>query len=512
MSAGPGRPAADGAVSLRRHTVAGMLWLGSQAVVSKTLAFAGQLLLAWLLVPEDFGVYAACLVALQFTNALRSGGVGPVLVQRHRRFDLWGPVAFQLSVVLGLISFTIVLLVTPGLLAALDEPVPAWLAWLVASEALLVALAIVPRAKLQSDMRFGALAVFAVGSGAALIASQVGLAWAGLGVLALLLPRPVISLIQLVWMVAVAKPQLLGKVRWRRWRLLLADSMWVLLALVSYEVTRQGDYVVLLLFAGAASMGLYYFAFNLATQTVTLVTTTLQSLLLPALSKLRGQDARQRAAVASASTRLALVALPVCVVQSVVAQPVFSVLFNEEFGAAWAIYAVLNLAMIFRLMNPLAANLIQAQGRFRAYFLAHASSAVVFLTAVTAGWSVGGLIGVAWGAVAHSVVAMILFYGAAFGFGAEAWRVVSRAVAAPLAGGAAGAAVGLAIMGVVPGESRGADFARCAVGIAGFSATYTAAVWWLDRTTIRSIVTELTGMLPGRRAPRTTTSLPETDL
>lgn len=507
----PGPASASDTGSLRRRTVAGMLWLGSQAVVTKVLAFAGQLVLAWLLVPEEFGVYAACLVALQFTNALRSGGMGPVLVQRHRRFDLWGPIGFQLSVMLGLLSFALVLAATPLLTRALEEPVPSGLFWFAAAEALLISLTIVPRAKLQSDMRFGALATFAVGSGAALIAAQVGLAAAGLGVVALLAPRPAVKLVQLVLMIAVAKPQLFGPIRWRRWRLLLGDSAWVLLALLSFELTRQGDRVLLLWLAGAASLGLYFFAFNLATQTVTLVTTSLQSLLLPALSKLRGQDARQRAAVASATTRLALVALPVCAVQAVIAQPLFAVLFNEEFAAGWAIYAVLNLAMIFRLMNPLAANLIQAQGRFRVYFLTHLSSATMFLAAIATGWILGDLIGVAWGAVAHSAVAMVLFYSVAFGMREGAMRVVLRAVAAPLAAGAIGAASGFAAMSGVAGEGMATDIGRCVAGALCFGIGYGAAVWLLDRTTIRSIVTELAGMLPGRRHPPASPTPAEAD-
>lgn len=482
---------------LARRTMVGMLWLGGQSVVSKVLALAGQLVLAWLLAPEDFGVYAACLVALQFTNALRSGGMGPVLVQRHKRLDLWGPVGFQLSVVLGLVSMVAVLTATPLLTSALERPVPAGLGWFMAAEALLVSLTIVPRATLQSEMRFGTLAGLAVGSGALLIVSQVGLAWTGLGVLALVAPRPFVVLVNLIAMAIAARPPVIGQMKFRRWRLLLGDSVWVLLALLSFELTRQGDRVLLLSLAGAAELGLYFFAFNLATQAVTMITTSLQSLLLPALSKLRGQDERQRAAVASAAVRLAVVALPVCAVQAVVAEPMFAVLFNEEFADGWPIFAVLNLAMIFRLMNPLAANLIQARGRFRTYFVSHLTSAVIFLASTAIGWSLGGLVGVAFGVAGHAIIGMMLFYGVAFGFGAGAVRVLLRAIAAPLTSGAAASGLGLLAVGVLPEGTLTSDLLRCGAGGVIFGLSYLAGVWLLDRATIASIVSEFTGLLPG---------------
>ncbi|MEO0631536.1 MAG: hypothetical protein AAFY46_12550, partial [Planctomycetota bacterium] len=216
-------------------------------------------------------------------------------------------------------------------------------------------------------------------------------------------------------------------------------------------------------------------------------------------------------AAASATVRLAIVAIPVCTTQAVIAEPLFAVLFNEKFSAAWPIYAVFNLAMMFRLMNPLAANLIQAQGRFRAYFLTHLSSATVFLAAIATGWILGDLIGVAWGVVAHSAVAMVLFFSVAFGMREGAMRVVLRAVVVPLAAGAIGAASGFAAMSVVAGEGMTTDIGRCVAGALCFGIGYGAAVWLLDRTTIRSIVTELAGMLPGRRHPPASPTPAEAD-
>lgn len=194
-----------------------MLWLAGQSLASKAITFVGQLVLAWLLVPEDFGVYAACIVALQFTNALRSGGLGPVLVQRHKRIDLWGPIGFQLSAVLGVASMLLVGFATPALLAGLDADVPGYLAWLVAMEVLWLSLSIVPRAKLQSEMRFGFIATLGIVCGVLQVGGQVGLAaMTDLGVVALVLPRPVVMFLRFAAMLVAARPRLLAPVRLQR--------------------------------------------------------------------------------------------------------------------------------------------------------------------------------------------------------------------------------------------------------------------------------------------------------
>ena len=58
------------ATSLRQKTVHGMLWVVVQAVATRGVGMAQQLLLAWLLAPDDFGLIALALTVSTFVGLL----------------------------------------------------------------------------------------------------------------------------------------------------------------------------------------------------------------------------------------------------------------------------------------------------------------------------------------------------------------------------------------------------------------------------------------------------------
>jgi hypothetical protein len=63
-----GGPGARGDANLGRRTAYGFVWLMAQTIGSKFVGMAGQVVLAWLLMPEHLGLWAKASVVLGFAG------------------------------------------------------------------------------------------------------------------------------------------------------------------------------------------------------------------------------------------------------------------------------------------------------------------------------------------------------------------------------------------------------------------------------------------------------------
>lgn len=149
----------DGA-SLKREAVGGMAWLLAQSVVARGFTMGSQLVLAWLLSPNDFGTIGLATTVTALASAVVAFGIDEVLLQRQRTIGLWVTAAFWMSTVLSGAGFILVLLAAPWAGAVYHSAELPGLITVLAMAIPLGALAIIPGVRLRADMRFRFLATY----------------------------------------------------------------------------------------------------------------------------------------------------------------------------------------------------------------------------------------------------------------------------------------------------------------------------------------------------------------
>ena len=68
--------------SLRRKTVSGLLWSYMERVGTQAVQFLVSLILARILMPDDYGVIAIVLVFINICDVFVQGGMGTALIQK----------------------------------------------------------------------------------------------------------------------------------------------------------------------------------------------------------------------------------------------------------------------------------------------------------------------------------------------------------------------------------------------------------------------------------------------
>ncbi len=388
-------PGEAAGANLGRRAAQGLLWFLAQNLAARVSGLAAQVVLAWLLLPSDFGKVGLALTVSSLAGTLVNFGIDDILLQRQQRMHRWIDSAFWMSAALGSGSALAVLAVAPLGASAYGSPdLVGLLAWLAAALAI-GSLATVPAALIRAGLDFRFLALFNSVEVVSIQALTVLLAWAGAGAYSFVVPVPLLALVKVVVFWRRARPAFGRPPRRRQVRAFGSRGLMVCGTRVLGEGVSQGGAIVLGLVATPDVVGLYVFAFRLAALPVRMLAGTFQNVLFPTLAQLNGDPARQVASAFKAGRLLAFVVMPLCFLQAAVADPALHLLFGSKWEGAIPLAQILSLGLPFDAVSWVAGALLSARGAFGFAFRYSCVSTLAFFAAVVLGGLVHPPVGVA---------------------------------------------------------------------------------------------------------------------
>lgn len=134
------------------------MWKAIQLTGVKVIFLARTLILAWLLVPEDFGLLAISMIGVDFLLSVTNFGMTPALVQRPHADEEQYNAAWTIGVIRAVGISIVVVLAAPLIAALFAEPRATDLIRVMAIRPVLEAVASIKVAELMRDLRFRSLA------------------------------------------------------------------------------------------------------------------------------------------------------------------------------------------------------------------------------------------------------------------------------------------------------------------------------------------------------------------
>lgn len=354
-------------VNLGRAAAGGFMWLLSATVLGKIISLICNVMVSWYIVREDGDLVAMTFMVMTFANLIREWGTAQVLMSRGKRFHLWAPVGFWLTLSLGLIGMIAMIGVAPVIAWVMHEPKLLTLILMMAVLQPIQASCTVPLVKLQLDLRFRIVAYLAILLGPGNSVLILAFAYFGGHAYSYIFASIIVTVLRAIicwWL----EPTHVGlRPRPNRWKYLASDSAIVGIGWIFVAIISQGDYCLLKLFHGKGVVGVYWYGFNLSLQTVILLTANLSAVLFPVMTKMKDNPARLHDAYMRATRILMVIGAPACLLQAALASPLIHQFFSPEWYGSIPVVQLLSIGMAFRLLDLPTVNLIQAEGRFRLY-------------------------------------------------------------------------------------------------------------------------------------------------
>ena len=346
------------------------MWVVAQAVITRGVIIAQQLALAWLLAKSDFGLIGLTYSVTAVVALIANPGIDTILVQRLRRFRHWSTPGFWLGLAMGVAAAVVMLVLAPVAAWAYGQSELIGLIAVLAIASPIQSLQIVPKAQLQLQMRFRAVVLLGVLQSVLTALLMIAAAYFGMGAYSFVVPVPITTAVVVAANWWLARPQIGLRPEFSRWKYLFGNSAAVGGAKLLYAFGNQADYITLgLAGLSEAAIGTYVFAFSIAIQSLRLLASNVSIVLFPGLSHLALDPQRQVRAALRAMRLLALVVVPFCILQILLTQPVFRLLFPPRWLNAVLPCQILTLGLMFNAVIWPANSLIMAQGRYREWLL-----------------------------------------------------------------------------------------------------------------------------------------------
>ncbi len=373
-----------------RRVLGPMLWSTLSSTGGQVVTFIVFVTLARLLGSRDFGLVALAALIVDLMQVVSAGGVTEAVVQRPELREQEADTAFWLNLGVGAVFLAIGEALAAPLAAMIHQP-----ALRPVLQALCLLFIITPAgsihsARMMRDLRFKPLAVRNVGANLVAGAIGVALAFAGLGVWALVAQRLVAAtlVVALVWRFSGWLPRL--RFEWRAVRTLLGFGSNLMFSQLLMQLNSRAVELITGSMIGPLAVG-FIRAGSRCMDLINQVTLApFHQITLPLQARAEGDRDRVRATYAMLSRASSLAMFPAFIGAGAIAQPLILLMLGPAWAPAADVLRLLSVLAIPGQFNTLMLSGLAAAGRPKLVLAWSSVQVVVGLAATVAaahfGW------------------------------------------------------------------------------------------------------------------------------
>lgn len=389
---------------IRGRLIKGSVWLSAARAVVNALSMLSTVVLARLLVPDDFGLVALATTMVLIVSSVTELSLSSALVRHEAPSRSHFDAAWTLNALRGLLL--------GGLFAAAGAPVahiyedPRLTAVMAAlGVSVLLSGLTNPRSiMLQRELIFWQEFVLNVSQKVAGVLVSFAIAyyyrtyWAlVMGTLAMQATNVIVS-----YTILPFRPRLC----FSHMRELLSFSAWLTAGQIVNTLNWRFDHLLVGKGLGIVSLGHYSVGGNLAQMPTRETTAPLTKVIFPGFASIRDDRRRLAAAYQRAQAFVTAVALPAGFGAALIADPLIRLAMGEKWAPVIFVVQVLSAVFALQTLGSLSEPLYMAHGETRLLFIRNLQMLVIRVPIIVAGMLLGGLKGVVLARVISGVVSI----------------------------------------------------------------------------------------------------------
>lgn len=392
--------------SLKARSIKGVAWNAAGNVVQQLTLLVTMVLLARILSPQEFGIYALLMVFVSFSQILAQMGTASAVIYFDDLSDRFLSTAFYFTVGTSLVVYLLLFSAAGFLADFMDEAALRGLLQLIGLVLVINSLSMIQRALLEKKMDFRK--VILVEKSSLLVSS-------GIGITAAILGFGAKSFVMMALSQAIL--QLMGFTIFGRWRPRWMFGVRELRRMLSYSLNlvgftiinyfaRQSDNFLVGKFIGSGALGIYSVAYRIMLYPLENVSRVLIRVLFPAFSEVKHDNARFKRGYVQAISFIALVTFPLMLGLLVVAPLFVDVVFGEGWEELAPLLMILSLVGLQQSIVTTVGSIYLAKGTTGMMFWIGGINAVV-----TVLFFIGGVwFGIRGMAIAYLIANLLMLY------------------------------------------------------------------------------------------------------
>jgi lipopolysaccharide exporter len=387
--------------SLAANVRRGAVWSFAGTMILKFSSVGTTAIVARLLTPHDFGVFAVATTVFTIVTAIGEFGVISCLSRADLNVESLAPTLWTVSLASSLLMAGVLYEFATPISASLGSRDAAGPVQTLAIVMVIWGIVAVPTAQCVRDFRadviFWANALSFIPS----VAVLLFLAKHGDGAMAFAWSRVAAQVTSgTVILLSVPKLHRPGMAR---------DALSVLykvglpLACANFVgyIIQNVDYALISRLLGPVLLGAYVLAFNSASWSMALLSGVLNNVSMPAFSRVKHDTVRLRAAMADGLRVVTLIAAPMCTIVMALARPLVLTLYGAKWASSAIVLSILSLYGLISVVGVLFASMLAALGHSKLVLGIQSVWLIGLVPAMAIGVHEDGITGAA---IAHIVV------------------------------------------------------------------------------------------------------------
>lgn len=387
----------------------GIFWSFGDQIAIQGIQFILQIILARLLLPEDFGIYGMILVFIAISYTIIDSGITQALIREQNTSQVDYSTAFYFSLIMSFVMYGVLYAFAPAISEFFDEPQLVLILRILSLVLIISSLGNIQRAQLTKAINFKTQTKINFIAGILSGVTAIIFAVQGFGVWSLIVKILSMQLFQsgLLWIYIDWKPTFVFK--YASFKKLFGFGSKIMLASLITTIYSNIYYILIGRFYSAAQLGYYTNAVKLNDVASQTITAALQRVTYPVLSSIQDEEERLKYGFKKIIRTSTFLNFPLMVGLAVIAEPLINMLFGNNWLPMVVYFQLLCFAGMLYPLNAINLNILQVKGNSNLYLqLIIAKQVALTLLIFGAVWFDLGVIGLIGVAVIQSYIELIL--------------------------------------------------------------------------------------------------------
>jgi PST family polysaccharide transporter len=357
-------------------TAKGMAWTYASYFLSKVFVFLSTVILARLLLPEQFGLVGYALLVISYLNSVGSFGISEAFIYQQDRSEEAADISFWINLLAGAVWTGLVFFVAPLIATFFKDDAVIPILQVMSSIFFIRHLGLtheaILRRKLAFKQRFLPDFILAISKGIV----AVGLALMGWGVWSLVWGQIIgmTASTLVLWKLVGWRPQF--KFPIDLVKRMLRYGGHIVSVNVLAAITHHVDEVIVARMLGTAALGFYSLAVRIPELFISMLIWSIGKVMFPTFTKIQEDEKRLQRTFLVTVRYLSLLTIPMGVGLALLARPLIVTIYGRTWEPSATVLQALAISLMLRSLAAPAGDIYKATGR------THILTKIGLLTAV----------------------------------------------------------------------------------------------------------------------------------
>lgn len=340
----------------------GIIWNSIASFARYGLQFAAVMVLARMLVPEDYGLVGILTVFITVADTLVDSGLGGAVIKKANATDIDFSTLTIYNFFVSLVIYLVYYISAPYIADYYQMPELTGLMRLYAVTILVYAMTIAPRAYLTKHLKFKSMALLYSFAGAIALVTAIVLAYKGYGAYSIVWQYLVNAIIYSIGTIIMAKYKFCFSFSWASFKEQFNFGFYTMIALILKNINENIYSNVIGKKASIAQTGYYAQSGKLMNVPVGFLFNMIEGTFFPIMSQIEN-----KALFAEKIVKLNRKTMTIVIILFSIAIPmnreiVYILLGDQWIGAVWTV-RMLMIAGLFISLGNIGSNLIKCTGK-----------------------------------------------------------------------------------------------------------------------------------------------------